>query len=184
MRVGLALMCAAALAGCGPVTPSVMEFVDINPVQPRVGDITTVRFRALDNRGQPAAGVQVTFRLASEKAGVNISPEVGVTNKGDGMVSVQITASGGRPSSIVVVAEAGERSVSSPPITFAGTLPSARQLTFQCGEYSGEFSGGIHAIGAFDETRHLIAGVQLDCIAHVADRNGDAVPGALVSFFT
>ncbi len=45
-------------------------------------------------------------------------------------------------------------------------------------------SGGVHAIGAYDETRHLIAGVKLNCVAHVADRNGDGISGAQVSFLT
>jgi hypothetical protein len=47
---------------------------------------------------------------------------------------------------------------------------------------AGEGSGGRHAIGAYDATRSLIAGVKIECTAHTGDRNGDGVSGALVSF--
>jgi hypothetical protein len=74
--------------------------------------------------------------------------------------------------------------VNSPPLSFAGGSANARQFTFQCGEIAGVASGGVHAIIGFDEARYLIAGVKLNCTAHVGDRNGDGVPGAQVSFLT
>lgn len=173
---------------CSPPAPATLEFVDQSPAQPRLGEITTLRFRAVDSRGQPQAGTLVTFTLQSEVPGVELSPEQGTTNVGDGVVSVQLVARGGRVASVVVVATAGEgaetKTAVSPAVSFAGTSSSYRQLTFQCGSFSGDASGAHHAIGAWDETRNLIAGVKLRCIAHVGDRNGDGIGGAQVSFLT
>lgn len=185
MRVRLALFTFAAswLLSCGGSAPATLEFVEISPEKPRLGEITTVKFRAIDNRGMPQAGVQVTFELASAVPGVTLGPAMATTNKGDGIASTQLTISS-RVSSVVVVAKAEDKQAQSPAVSFAGSVPNARQLTFQCGPVSAEGSGGIHAIGAYDETRSLIAGVRLTCTAHVGDRNGDGVAGALVSFLT
>jgi hypothetical protein len=173
---------------CSPPAPATLEFVDQSPAQPRLGEITTLRFRAVDTRGQPQAGTLVTFSLQSEVPGVELSPEQGTTNPSDGLVQVQLVARGGRVASVVVVATAGEgadaKVAVSPAVSFAGTNSSSRQLTFQCGSFSGNGSGAHHAIGAWDETRNLIAGVKLRCIAHVGDRNGDGISGAQVSFLT
>jgi hypothetical protein len=114
---------------------------------------------------------------------VTLSPEVATTDKTDGVARVQLTTTS-RVASVVVVAEAGGFVALSPPITFAGANANGRQFTFQCGPIAGAASGGIHAIGAWDQTRYLIAGVKLDCTAHVGDRNGDGVPNAVVSFLT
>lgn len=191
MRPGLALWVAFAsvvVVACSPPAPATLEFVDQSPAQPRLGEITTLRFRAVDSRGQPQAGTPVSFSLQSDVPGVELSPTEGVTNSGDGIVSVQLVARGGRVSSAVVVATAtadGEtKTAVSPVVSFAGTNSSARQLTFQCGSFSGDGSGAHHAIGAWDETRNMIAGVKVRCIAHVGDRNGDGIPGAQVSFLT
>ena len=186
MRVGLVVgaLCAGFLvAGCGGASPSSLEFVDISPAEPRLGQITTVRFKATDSRGTPMAGAEVAFRLQTDKPGVTLSPLPAVvsTNKGDGMAAIQLTATA-RVSSVVIEAKSGDKIVFSPPISFAGTVPSAKQFTFQCGAIAGKASGGVHAIGAYDETRYLIAGSKLECFAFVGDRNGEAVPNALVSF--
>ncbi|MFP2961468.1 hypothetical protein ACLEPN_27580 [Myxococcus sp. 1LA] len=191
MRPGLAPWVAIAsllFVACSSAVPATLEFVDQSPAQPRLGEITTLRFRAVDSRGQPQAGTAVSFTLESPVPGVELSPTEGVTNTGDGMVSVQIVARGGRVASAVVIATAGtgaemKRAVS-PVVSFAGTNANARQFTFQCGSFSGDGSGLHHAIGAWDETRNLIAGVKVNCIAHVGDRNGDGVVGAQVSFLT
>jgi len=191
MRPGLASWMAFAcmlFVACSPPPPATLEFVDQSPAQPRLGEITTLRFRAVDSRGQPQAGTLVTFTLQSQVPGVELSPEQGTTNPDDGIVQVQLVARGGRVASVVVVATAGEgadaKIAVSPAVSFAGTNSSSRQLTFQCGSFSGDASGAHHAIGAWDETRNLIAGVKLKCIAHVGDRNGDGIAGAQVSFLT
>jgi len=191
MRPGLALWVAFAsvvFVACSPPAPATLEFVDQSPARPRLGEITTLRFRAVDSRGVPQAGTPVSFSLQSPVPGVELSPKEGTTNVSDGIVSVQVIARGGRVASVVVVATAGGdgevKTAISPAVSFAGTNSSARQLTFQCGSFSGAGSGLHHAIGAWDETRALIAGVKVRCIAHVGDRNGDGISGAQVSFLT
>ncbi|MBJ6765731.1 hypothetical protein JGU66_33675 [Myxococcaceae bacterium JPH2] len=169
---------------CSPPPPATLEFVDQSPLQPKLGEITTLRFRAVDTRGQPQAGTKVTFSLQPQVPGMELSPSEGTTNTGDGSVSVQLVARGGRVASVVVVATAEDKTALSPVVSFAGTASSSRQFTFQCGSFSGAGSGAHHAIGAWDETRNLIAGVKVRCIAHVADRNGDGIVGAQVSFLT
>ncbi|MBI3180791.1 MAG: hypothetical protein HYZ28_01470 [Myxococcales bacterium] len=186
MRVGLAfpaVLLGPLWWGCGPSYPSSLEFLALDPPQPRIGEITTLSFKAMDGRGVPMAGAEVSFKLESNKPGVTLSPALALTNKGDGVVYTQVTARG-HASSIVVLAEAGDKLARSPPITFAGASPNGKQFTFQCGELAGDSSGGVHAISAYDESRHMIAGVKLLCIAHVGDRNGDGLEGVLVSFLT
>ena len=186
MRLGLAscmVLASALWLACEPPAPATLEFVDQSPAQPRLGEITTVRFRAIDSRGNPQPGTTISFRLQSEVPGVTLTPTESTTNTGDGIASTQLTATG-RVASVVVVASAGDRSAVSPAVSFAGANANAEQLTFQCGSFSGDASGGLHAIGAYDETRYLIAGVKVRCFAHVADRNGDGIAGAQVSFVT
>lgn len=186
MRLGLAscvVLASALLVACEPPAPASLEFVDQSPVQPKLGEITTVRFRAIDSRGIPQAGTTITFSLQSEIPGVSLNPTEAVTNVGDGIASTQLIATG-RVASVVVIATAGDKTAISPAVSFAGAAANAEQLTFQCGTFSGNASGGLHAIGAYDEARYLIAGVKANCIAHVADRNGDGIAGAQVSFIT
>ncbi|MDC0715148.1 Ig-like domain-containing protein [Stigmatella sp. ncwal1] len=186
MRLGLASCVALASVfwvACEPPPPATLEFVDQSPAQPRLGEITTVRFRAVDSRGLPQAGSTVSFRLQPEVPGVSLSPTEASTNVGDGIASTQIIATG-RVASAVVVATSGDKTAVSPAVSFAGANAHSKQFTFQCGEVAGNASGGVHAIGAYDETRYLIAGVKLRCTAHVADRNGDGIAGAQVSFIT
>jgi hypothetical protein len=128
--------------------------------------------------------VHVTFELQAPVSGVELNPAEADTNVGTGIVSTQVVAKGGRVSSVVVVARVADKVATSPAVTFAGSSSNSRQFTFQCGSVAGDGSGGVHAIGAYDESRHLIAGVKVNCIAHVADRNGDGVSGAQVSFLT
>jgi hypothetical protein len=182
VRVWSALVMVMGL-GCGGISPTTMEFVEITPEQPRIGDIVTVRFRLLDNRGLPLAGSTVDFKLQSPSAGVTLSPTSVVSQRGSGFAEAQLQASA-RVNSVIVVATSGDKTVVSRPITFAGSVPSHSQLTFQCGPIAGEGTGGVHAIGAYDQTRNLIAGIQLKCTAHVGDRNGDGIEGALISFLT
>jgi hypothetical protein len=187
MRLGLAMYVALTsglLAACNPPQPATLEFVDQSPAQPRLGEITTLRFRAIDSRGLPQAGVQIAFEVQAPVPGVELNPTVASTDVSNGIASTQVVAKGGRVSSVVVTARVGDKSAVSPAVTFAGSNSTSRQFTFQCGSVSGEGSGGVHAINAFDQTRNLIAGVKLDCIAHVADRNGDGIAGAQVSFLT
>lgn len=190
MRFGLAI---AALAGgllvaCGPNTPASLDYVQHTPAQPRLGESTAVEFMATDNRGLPQPGVTVHFRLqnSDQNQGVTLVPDTGTTEKETGAVTTTVHASGQVASVVVVAYTDGPngRTASSPPITFAGTAASGRQFTFQCGHLAGDASGGIHAIGAFDQTRSLVAGVKVECTAHVGDRNGDGVPNAIVSFLT
>lgn len=185
MRVRTTLLfCAGVLlVGCGGNTTANMEFVSISPTQPRLGEITTVTFKLSDYRGGALAGAGVKFALQSPKSGVTLGPLEAVSEKGSGLVQTQLVATS-RVTSVIVIATSGDKVATSPPISFAGSVPSGRQLTFQCGEIAGTASGGRHAIGAYDEDRNLIAGVKLNCHAHVGDRNGDGVPGALVSFLT
>lgn len=189
MRQGLwwagVLAISALVSGCGEQAVASLEFVSVSPEQPKIGDIATLSVRALDSRGLPMAGVAVNFELASDSPDVVLSPDVAVTNKGDGIAQTQVSAKTGRVFAVRVIARAGDKQVTSVPFSFAGTVASGRQFTFQCGSIAGDRStGGIHAIGAYDRSRYLIAGVQLDCIAHVADRNGDAINGTRVSFLT
>ncbi|WP_257455936.1 hypothetical protein [Archangium lipolyticum] len=187
MRLGLAVYVAIAsglLAACQSPTPATLEFVDQSPLQPRLGEITTLRFRAIDSRGQPQAGVRIAFEVQAPVSGVELNPPEATTDVSNGIASTQVVAKGGRVSSVVVVARVDDKTALSPAVTFAGSTSTSRQFTFQCGSVSGNGSGGVHAIGAYDETRHLIAGVKVDCIAHVADRNGDGIAGAQVSFLT
>ncbi|OJH40012.1 hypothetical protein [Cystobacter ferrugineus] len=187
MRLGLATFVALTtglLAACSSPQPAILEFVDQSPAQPRLGEITTLRFRAIDSRGLPQAGVQINFEVQAPVPGVELNPTVAATDESNGIASTQVVAKGGRVSSVVVVARVGDKSAISPAVTFAGSNSTSRQFTFQCGSISGVGSGGVHAINAYDETRNLIAGVKLDCIAHVADRNGDGIAGAQVSFLT
>lgn len=183
MRVRLLAVLALGLSACGGPTPSVMEFVEVSPAQPKIGDVATVRFRLLDSRGLPQAGAKVEFSLQSANNGVTLSPTSAVSLRGSGYAETQIVANT-RVNSVIVIATSGDKRLQSPPITFAGTVPSGLQLTFQCGPIGGTGSGGRHAIGAYDQSRHLIAGDPIDCAAHVADRNGDGIEGALVSFLT
>ncbi|MFZ5471990.1 MAG: hypothetical protein ACOZIN_21385 [Myxococcota bacterium] len=185
MRLGtvvLAVSCSTLLA-CGDVSPSSLEFVEISPEQPKLGDVVTIKFRAVDSRGQPQAGALVEFSLQSENPAVKLSPTSAGTNKGDGIASTQLIASG-RVASVVVIATSGDKTAVSPPIAFAGAAANHKQMVFQCGPISSEGSGGVHAIGAYDETRHLIAGVRLDCFVHVGDRNGDGLSNVQVTFLT
>lgn len=142
-----------------------------------------MRFRVLDYRGQPLAGVPVSFRLQGPVTGVSLTPASTTTLKGSGYAETQLTVPS-RVASVIVVAKVGDREVLSAPISFAGAVPNGRQFTFQCGSVAGAASGGVHAIGAYDEARNLIAGVKLNCFAHVGDRNGDGLSGASVSFMT
>lgn len=170
--------------GCGAGSePTTMEFVELVPLQPRIGEIVTVRFKLLDARGLPLAGQNVDFKLQAPNAAVSLSPTSMVSLRGSGFAEVQLQASN-RVTSVIVVATAGNKTVLSPPITFAGSVPNHAQMTFQCGPIAGDASGGRHAIGAYDQTRNLIAGVKLECSAHIGDRNGDGVSDALVSFLT
>jgi hypothetical protein len=180
--VGLILL-AASLSACGDNNPASLVFVEISPAQPKLGDITTVKFAATDSRGLPAEGIVVDFELQRDVGGVTLAPTQSSTTQGRGEVITQVTASG-RVASVVVVARAGDKVAQSPPISFAGSAVSARGITFQCGPVSGEGSGGVNAIMAYGLNRDLIAGVKVHCTAHVADRNGDGISGALVSFVT
>ncbi|MFT3708702.1 MAG: hypothetical protein QM817_13710 [Archangium sp.] len=179
----LAVVLVSGLSACGANGPAVMEFVEIVPNQPRIGDVVTVRFRLLDSRGVPLAGAPVDFKLQSANTSVTLTPPSAPSIKGSGFAETQLVAST-RVNSVIVVATSGDKSIQSPPITFAGTVPNGRQLSFQCGAIAGTGSGGRHALGAFDSSRTLIIGSSLDCTAHVGDRNGDGVEKVLVSFMT
>lgn len=174
----------ACVTGCGPdLGPATMEFVEFSPAQPKIGDIVTVRFKLNDDRGLPLAGQKVSFKLQNANPAVTLGPVDVSSLKGSGFAETQIQAST-RVSSVIVVATAGPKVVVSPPVSFAGATPHGGQLTFQCGPVAGPASGGRHAIGAYDLDRGLIAGITLNCIAHVGDRNGDGLPNVVVSFLT
>lgn len=174
----------ACVTGCGPDNgPATMEFVEFIPAQPKIGEIVTVRFKLNDERGLPLAGQTVTFKLQNTNPAVSIAPTTVTSLKGSGFAETQLQAST-RVASAIVVATAGKKEIVSPPISFAGATPNAGQFTFQCGPVAGSASGGRHAIGAYDLDRGLIAGITLNCIAHVGDRNGDGLPDAVVSFLT
>jgi hypothetical protein len=185
MRMRLLVLTVVGLfSACGgPTGPAVMEFVEVLPAQPKIGDVATVRFKLLDERGVPLAGSTVGFKLGSANTGVTLSPVSAISIKGSGFAETQIVASS-RVNSVIVIATSGDKVITSPPITFAGSVPNGRQLTFQCGPIAGDGSGGRHALGAYDGTRTMIAGSAMDCTAHIGDRNGDGVSDALVSFLT
>src|SRR5512140_1814507 len=107
MRLGLAscMVLASALLACSPPPPATLEFVDQSPTNPRLGEITTLRFRAIDTRGNPQAGTPVHFALQSEVPGVTLNPTDATTNVGDGIASTQLVANG-RVASVVVIATA------------------------------------------------------------------------------
>lgn len=184
LKVLAGLMSVCLVPACGGSTGAAsIDYVEVMPAQPKIGDVATVRFKLLDERSLPLAGSTVEFKLESANSGVTLSPLTAVSIRGSGYAETQIIASA-RVNSVIISATSGNKKVFSPPITFAGSVPSGRQLTFQCGPIAGDGSGGRHAIGAYDSTRTLIAGSQLDCTAHVGDRNGDGVSDALVSFMT
>ncbi len=184
-RVGVVVSAAlvSLLMACGDSGPASLEFVGISPAQPRIGEIVTVTFRAMDSRGLPAEGLPVAFSFPSPAPGVTLLSAEGQTMKGSGEVTTQVIATN-RVSSVVIVATAGDKAVQSNPFNIAGANGSDRGITFQCGETNGDASGGIHAVMAYGPGRDLIAGVKLKCIAHVSDRNGDGIPNAQVSFLT
>ncbi len=183
LRPFVSMLAVTALCACGSTGPASMSFVSVNPPQPRIGDVVTVSFKLVDDRGLPLAGQDVAFKLQSDVAGVDLSPKVFTSLKGSGIATTQLQVKS-RVTSVIVVATAGGKTVLSPPISVAGSVPNGRQFTFQCGPIAGEASGGRHALGAYDESRFLIAGEKIECTAHTGDRNGDGVPGALVSFLT
>ncbi len=185
MRCGLAVVVAlgGSLLACAQGAPASLEYVDQVPAQPRIGETVTVRFRAVDVRGEPQAGTPVSFTLQGEPPGVSLGAAEVRTTVGDGMAITTLKATG-RVASAVVMARSGDTEALSQAISFAGAGASSRQLTFQCGPVAGVASGGLHAIGAYDNSRHLIAGVKVECTAHVGDRNGDGVSGAQVSFLS
>jgi len=177
-------LCAATalLCACGDA-PASIEFLQVVPEHPKLGELATLTFRLTDYRGVPQAGAQVAFGVAGgDVAGVTLSPRSGMSQKGSGEVTVQLLSTA--VTSVMVEANAGGKIATTPPIAFAGGYSSGRQLTFQCGELAGAASGGVHAIGAFDPARHLIAGVKLKCSAHVADRSGDGIAGVQIAFLT
>jgi hypothetical protein len=179
---GLAL--ATSMVSCGQI-PSSISFESVSPDHPQITDIATLVFKLQDYRGIPLAGSPVSFRLSNDTTkGVTLTPTAAVSDKGSGEVRVQVAVAG-TASTVTVIADAGGGKVAlSPPITFAGSFANGRQLTFQCGPFGGPVSGGIHALGAYDPARHLIDGTEVDCFAHVADKNGDGIPNAQVSFLT
>ena len=74
-----AVLCAGVavfMAGCGTNPPASLEFVDVSPPAPAIGEIATVRFRALDNRGVPMAGATVNFK----ETGIILSVTPHITN--------------------------------------------------------------------------------------------------------
>lgn len=185
MRFGVAVAAlAVVVAGCGDQSPASLVFVGFEPEQPKIGDIVTVRFAAVDSRGVPAEGIPVSFALQSPSNApdVKLQPEVSSTNKGSGEVTTQIIASA-RPASVVVVATSGDKVAQSPAISIAGSFVSSRGITFQCGHIAGS-AAAIHAIIGYGPGRDLIAGTTVDCTAHVADRNGNGIAGASVTFLT
>jgi len=177
---GLTVLACVACSGA----PATIEFVEVVPAQPRTNEIFTVKFKLADYRGVPQAGSLVTFGIEGETTGITLNPVMAMSLKGSGEVSTQLIAT--TPGAIVVTANGGSGKIAkSPPITVSGTgIPNHSQMTFQCGAIAGTASGGVHAIGAYDPARHLIAGVKVRCTAHLGDRNGDGVPNASVSFYT
>lgn len=183
LRQSLSLLVLTVLCACGSTGPATMSFVSVTPPQPRIGDVVTVTFVLTDDRGLPLAGQDVNFKLQSDNPGVDLSPKVFTSLKGSGIATTQLQVKS-RVTSVIVVATAGGKTVYSPPISVAGSVPNGKQFTFQCGAIAGDASGGRHAIGAYDATRGLIAGEKIQCTAHTGDRNGDGIPDALVSFMT
>lgn len=178
----LAPLLAVTLSACDS-SVATLTFVSFDPSQPKIGDVITVTYKLTDYRGEPLAGTNVHFRLEQDKPGVKLSPTDSPSLKGSGTASTQLTVTG-TVSAVIVVASSGDKEVRSPPISVAGTTASARGFTFQCGEFAGKASGGIHALGVYDWARNMIAGSKLNCHAHVVDRNGDGIAGAVVSFLT
>jgi hypothetical protein len=173
--------------GCGPSGVTSLSFVSITPATPQINEDTVVVFSAKDYRGVALAGENVSFALLSPftdggVAGVTLNPPSSVTDK-NGNVQTTVVASA-RISSVIVVARDGSLTSLSPPISFAGAIPSARNFTFQCGEFAGAASGGLHTLRVYDEARFITAGIKLNCSAHAGDRNGDGLPGVTVSFLT
>ncbi|MBX5481167.1 MAG: Ig-like domain-containing protein [Myxococcaceae bacterium] len=182
MRSGVAVAAlAVVLAGCGEQSPASLVYVGFEPAQPKIGDIVTVRFAAVDTRGLPAEGIPVHFELSSTTSpDVKVQPADSSTNKGTGEVITQIIATR-RPAAVSVIATAGDKVAQSPVISISGDYVSGRGITFQCGHIAGA-AAGIHALLAYGPSRDLIAGTVMDCTAHVADRSGIGIAGASVTF--
>jgi hypothetical protein len=170
-------------AGCSGA-PATIEYLETVPAKPRIGEIATVKFKLTDYRGVPQAGSVVLFSIQGAQSGVTLTPTMAMSQKGTGEASTQVISTGAASSVVVLANAGGGKTATSPPITFSGTAATSNQFTFQCGSIAGKGSGGVHAIGAYDQLRNLISGVKLNCTAHVGDRNGDGVPGVLVSFLT
>ena len=58
----LCALVGVALVACGSNPPATLEFVEVTPANPRIGDIATVRFRAPVEAGQiikaPIIGIE------------------------------------------------------------------------------------------------------------------------------
>lgn len=204
LRLSCCVVAIAAL-GCAQQGAPVVEYVEISPAEPRLGEVATLRFVAKDYRGEPLAGTAIGFRLKTDDGsgklpGVTLEPASATTLKGSGFAETQLIVTS-RVSSVVVIASSppcgdvgteqlpkcgnDNLQVETPPITVAGaTVPNHKQFTFQCGVLAGNASGGVHALGPYDYSRNMIAGLKVKCYAHTGDRNGDGVSGALVSFLT
>ncbi len=111
---------AAVLTSCGNQV-SVLAFVSVDPAQPKIGDVTTVTFKLTDPYGNALAGQTVNFHLDSDRPGVKLEPSQVLSLKGSGFAQTQLVVTG-TASAVVVVANAGNKEVRSPPISFAGTL--------------------------------------------------------------
>ena len=176
---------AGGLAGCSN-SPTTLVFSDVNPQSPRLGEAAVVRFEAIDSNRNPLPGVNVTFALQGNPDGVTISPTQ-TTTDATGFASTAVTSTN-RVSAVVVTATTGSGTTAvtilSPAISFAGGNSNSVQFTFQCGELDGAASGGIHGIRSYSPSRSMVAGVKINCHAHVGDRNGDGVVGQQVSFLT
>jgi hypothetical protein len=183
-RVLLSGLAVSVLVACG-VSPASLQYQGANPPNPYIGQATTLSFLALDANGNPLPGVSVDYTLQGNAAGVTLNASSSLTQPVSGVAQVTVTASQ-RITTVTIVATAGGVSATG-TVAFASLPPqhaSGAQLTFQCGEIAGAASGGVHALGAYDESRSLIPGIKVQCSAHVADRNGDAIVGAPVTFLT
>src|SRR5947209_4866880 len=119
MRGGFWFTVAAAcgLMACGDVSPASFTFQSISPTAPRLGDVTTLKFLALDSRGEALSGAQVKFTIQGTGGapGVTLSPTTTTTTKGTGIAETQVVATS-HVNAVVVIATAGDKVALSPPI--------------------------------------------------------------------
>jgi hypothetical protein len=151
-------------------------------------DHIDLKFRVTEGGDTPSQRIPVTFSLGEQRPpNTDIDPPEGrqeLTDP-DGYVTVQVRA-GGTPGVVSVQAKATlpdntTLTVTSPPVTIRGGIPSKRGFGFQCKDPV-VAAFGVRSGNSNDEW-HLGLDDGTDCYAHLADRLSGVVDQATNVFF-